>query len=74
MTDEDIRRQIGDAAVARRECFDRISCYEQRLNEALYDLSCDSLIGASTRCILTIRLCLILPAISERTREAPSMS
>ena len=38
MTDEDIKKQIGEACLERKRCMDEISCYEQRFKNALYGL------------------------------------
>ena len=38
MTEDDIKRQIGEAAIERKTCLDKISCYEARLKDAAYKL------------------------------------
>ncbi len=38
MTKNDILAEIGNAAVQRKECLDRISCYERRLKTAMTGL------------------------------------
>jgi len=38
MTDEDIRRDIGDAAIERKTCRDRVMCLEHRLRSAKLEL------------------------------------
>ena len=38
MTRDDIAGQIGEAAIERKECLDKASCYEARLKNALYGI------------------------------------
>lgn len=38
MTEDDIRTQIGEAAIERKNCLDKASCYEARLKTAMYAL------------------------------------
>lgn len=38
MTEDDIRAQIGAAAVERKACFDKMSCFEQRMITAHHSL------------------------------------
>ena len=38
MTENDIKAEIGQAAVERKECLDRASCYRKRLSDAQYGL------------------------------------
>ncbi len=38
MTGEEISSEIGRAAVERKGCRDRISCYQERLKKALYGI------------------------------------
>ena len=38
MTENDIKAEIGQAAVERKECLDRASCYKKRLDDAAYGL------------------------------------
>ena len=39
MTEGDIKTQIGEAAVERKQCLDKISCYKERLKKANRALS-----------------------------------
>ncbi|MCZ0954894.1 MAG: hypothetical protein OXJ56_20170 [Rhodospirillaceae bacterium] len=38
MTENDIKAEIGQAAIERKECLDRASCYKKRLNDAAHRL------------------------------------
>ena len=38
MTGDEISSEIGRAAVERKGCRDRISCYQERLKKALYGI------------------------------------
>lgn len=38
MTNDEIMREIGQAAIERKECLDRVSCYEKRLRDAAHNL------------------------------------
>ena len=38
MTENDIKAEIGQAAIERKECLDRASCYRKRLSDAQYGL------------------------------------
>ena len=39
MTRDDIKGQIGEAAIERKECLEEISCYKARLKTALHRLT-----------------------------------
>ena len=38
MTNDEIKMEIGKAAIERKECLDRVSCYRKRLDDAAYAL------------------------------------
>ncbi|MDE0201346.1 MAG: hypothetical protein OXK73_02800 [Rhodospirillaceae bacterium] len=38
MTNDEIKAQIGQAAIERKECLDQMSCYKRRLDDAAHKL------------------------------------